>query len=186
MEPVLHQVRVEMPNLSQQPHVIAGVAEVLGQRYPIAAQQRRVGEVDDLGRGGIAAQEERDAGRIAERELAVRPLEADALAGQAVQVGRLDDSVAVAADPRIEIIHGNEQHVGSPRRRGGPARAANAGQTGEQCEGYDAEKVFHGTAPIQVRCNSGREGSTLATARQDDSHYTLATVRRVATKTPSD
>jgi len=112
VKPALHEVLVEMVDLPQQAYVVAAVAEMLGQRDPIPAQQRGMAEIHGLRRRGIAPQQQRHPGRIADRELAIGPVEADSAAGQPVQVGRPGHRIAVAADPRVQIVHGNEQHVG--------------------------------------------------------------------------
>jgi hypothetical protein len=48
---------------------------------------------------------------IAERELAIGPLEADSCRGQAVDAGRLDELVAIAAQFRPQVIDGDKEDV---------------------------------------------------------------------------
>ena len=49
---------------------------------------------------------------VAERELLVGSVKADALGGEAVDVGCFDDKIAVTTQRRSEIIDGDEEDVG--------------------------------------------------------------------------
>ena len=101
-----------MEDLAEQLHVVAVLAELFGQRDPIPPQEGRPGEIDRLGGRRIAAQQERDAAGIAQRKLTIGPLEADTVAGQAIQVGCLHQWIAVAVDAAVQVVHGDEEHIG--------------------------------------------------------------------------
>ena len=55
----------------------------------------------------------RGAGGIAERQLAIRPIEAHALRGQSVQIRRPRDRIAIATQRARQIVNGNEKDVGA-------------------------------------------------------------------------
>ena len=130
-----------MEYLAEQLHLIAVLAEVFGQRDPIASQEGWPGEIDRFGSRRITAQQERDATGIAQRKLTVGPLEADAVAGQAVQVRRLHQRIAVAVNAAVQVVHGDEEHIG-PALRGRrlDERRQAAGYTHSETKG---ESGFH-------------------------------------------
>ena len=91
---------------------------MLRQRHPIAPEQGGPGEVHGLGARRVAPQQQRNAGGIAEGELAIRALKSHAPASQAVERGRPDQRLAIAADAGVEVIRDDEQDIGSPVREG--------------------------------------------------------------------
>ena len=135
-----------MEDLAQQFDFVAALAEMLRQRDPIAPEQCRPSKVDRLGGRRIASQEQRDASRIAYRELAIGPLEADPTARQPVQVGRSGDGIAVAADAAIEIVHGDEQDVRTAGRVCCQCRRHSTA-AGQHCTEANDQGVSHGVSP---------------------------------------
>jgi hypothetical protein len=99
--------------------------EVLGQEYNIAQElaRPRAVVVDARGLRAPAAQQRR-ARRIAQRIIAVRMIEAHAAPGEPVDVRRLHDGIAVAADTVIEVVDGDQQYIefSAPRLRQGSQR----------------------------------------------------------------
>ena len=77
--------------------------------------------VEDAGRIGVLAGQQAGARRVAERELAIGPLEADAAFGEGVEIRRVDDLVAVAAELGPQIVEGDQEDV-EPRGVGGDCR----------------------------------------------------------------
>src|SRR5688572_25921740 len=100
-----------MEYLSDQAHVIAVLAKILRQRYPVTLQQSGLGEIHRFSRCGVTTQEKRYARRVAERKLSVGSLEPYSLAGQPVDIRRLGNRVTVGTDPEVEVIHSDEQHI---------------------------------------------------------------------------
>ena len=103
-----------MEDLADPARQIAGVLERLRQGDDIGqgdAEARR--KVVDLGPLGVATGEEGAAGRVAERELGVGLLEADAAGREGVHVRRTRHLVTVAAESRRQVVDDDEEHVGS-------------------------------------------------------------------------
>src|SRR4051812_22987345 len=87
--------------------------------------------------------EQRRARRVAERELAIRPVELQPPSGKCIDIWRLDLRIAVASQFRPQIVHGNEEDV-EPRLCGVGCEyfvRRNAEQGGDN--GSDHSKLLH-------------------------------------------
>ena len=158
-----------MEDLAEQLHLIAVLAEVFGQRDPIPSQEGRPGEIDRLSGRRIAAQQERDAAGVAQGKLAIGPLEADAAAGQAVQVGCLHQWIAVAVDAAVQVVHGDEEYIGPTL---GGCRLDERGQAaGQEYRETKDKRVFHGGDFWGKRCKWEGIWSGLGTATPIFLHY---------------
>ena len=104
-----HVVVIELADPADE---VAGLAKRLrhadlrGNRLP---EDLPVGQ--DARAVGIESGEHRIAARPAQRERAVRAIEAHAAGRQLVDVRRLGQRVAVAAEQVVEIVGDQEQHV---------------------------------------------------------------------------
>lgn len=94
-------------------HVIAILNKMLGEGDGIGDRSAKmVVEVVDFDLVGPEAGHDGSPAWVAERELIVGPVKADALGGEAVDVGCFDDEIAVTTQRRSEIIDGDEEDVG--------------------------------------------------------------------------
>ena len=117
---------------------IAILLEILAERDDI---RRIFAEMSDqiphLRRVRAGAGHQTAARRRADRLLAIGALENDARFGDAVDVRTLDVVLAIAAELRAEIIHGDEQDIRLLRRGSGQS----AGRSGN--DGQDKSVEFH-------------------------------------------
>ena len=109
-------------DLSDGSRVIAALLEVLRERHDVRMAIAKVHVVPGHSHGvGAHARKEARSRRIAERELTVRSIEHDSLAGEPVDVGAVDPVRAVAAELGAEVVDRDEEHV-PPRLGRGPRR----------------------------------------------------------------
>jgi hypothetical protein len=120
--------------------VVIDLADAAG---PVAVVAEELREGDDVGQGGAEvfgevidaggvrreAGQQGGAGGAAEGELGVGAVEADAGAGDAVDVRRFDEGMAVATEAGVEVVDGEEEDValGGGGREGGEEVAAGHG-----------------------------------------------------------
>ena len=121
-------VQAAVENLPRGGGHVAVLPEVLRQRDHLRHVQAEPASVaGNAGVRGASAGEQRRARRVAQRVLAIGAVESHAAARQRVDVRRLHRK-AVAAQPHVEIVGGDEQHVGPCRRRRGQRRGSHAEQ----------------------------------------------------------
>src|SRR5262249_10875884 len=112
-------------------HVAVGF-EVLRNRNEIGVDIAKIRPVvEDAGRIRMLAVPEARARRIAERELAVRPIELHAPLRQPVKVRRVDDLIAVTAELRTQVIEGDHEDIELRAVRGGRWRQVRTSQRGD-------------------------------------------------------
>lgn len=113
---------------------VPGAGERLRERDAVTRRRRGAEarrEPVDAGGGGAEAGEEAGARRVAERCLAVGVGERGAAGGEAVEVRGERLRVAVqVADPVVEVVDGDEEHVRPRRRRTGDEREHEEGGEG--------------------------------------------------------
>ena len=149
----------EVKDFAEGGGVAAVVFEELWQCYDIGQTIPEEGAVvGDAGLIGAETGQERTATGIADRVLHVSAVEADGAGGEAVDVGRLDVGVAVAAEGVAEVVDGDEEDVEFLGRRGGVHAAE---QKAERSEQNNKLGMFHGvvavgTGKISVRGCSRR------------------------------
>ena len=94
-------------------HVIAILNKMLGEGDGIGdGSAKMLVEVVDFDLVGAEPGHDGGPAGVAERELIVGSVKADALGGEAVDVGCFDDKIAVTTQRRSEIIDGDEEDVG--------------------------------------------------------------------------
>jgi hypothetical protein len=142
-----------VPNRVPRQGIIQSVVEDLAHTGgEVAVLPEELGKCDHVGKGlphpdpvighlsGIGAKpgEEGNPARVAERILAHRAVKADAKRSETIQVRGLGHRIAVAMDPRVQVIYGDEQNVeGTSLPEGGnPFHGPHGGH----CEGADAPK----------------------------------------------
>src|SRR4051794_31682787 len=102
----------DVEDLADAPGLVAVLFEELGQRDYVGHVSADEGlEVIDPDRLRPQARKQRGARRVAKGILTVRPIEAEAAAGEVVDIGRLDLRVAVAAELGPKIVDGDEEDV---------------------------------------------------------------------------
>jgi hypothetical protein len=133
-------------DLARTGHEVAGLAKGGGEHPLLGDDGAPVLAVGvDAGGGGAQPTHQRGARGIAHRGGAVAAGETDAATREAVEVG--GDGLWVAAevaDPMIEVVHGDEEHIG-PRIGGGAER-----RQGQQTDQRKDEKFLHGGAAVQL------------------------------------
>ena len=88
--------------------------EPLGQGYDLGNMHAKGILVrEHAGLLGIQSGQETDPAGIADRILAIRAVETHPLRGEAVNVGALDQVMAVRAQIVVEIVHRDEQDIGA-------------------------------------------------------------------------
>ena len=93
-------------------HVVAILDEMLGKRDGVGdGSTEMLVEVVDFDLVGTEPGHDGGPAGIAERELIVGLVEADALGGEAVDMGSFDDEIAIAAEGSSEIIDGDEEDI---------------------------------------------------------------------------
>ena len=118
-----HVVVVEFADAADE---VARPAECLRQAHMLRnrlPEDLRVGE--DPGRVRIEPGQERVAARATERKCAVRPLEPHTPPRQPVDIRRLGQRIAVAAQECVEVVGDDEEHVGPISGRGRQADVGN-------------------------------------------------------------
>ena len=94
-------------------HVIAILNKMLGESDGIGNGSAKIlVEVVDFDLIGPEPGHDRGPAGVAEWELIVGPVKADASGGEAVDVGCFDDKITVTTQRRSEIIDGDEEDVG--------------------------------------------------------------------------
>jgi len=119
---------------------------VLRQRQDVrqSLSQGRV-EIIDLRGVGAQAAEDTDPRRSADGLLAVRAFKQQALAGEAVDVGRNDLLFAVAVELRAQVVNGDKQDVGFVDSGGSDKCRHGGGGSGRYGKETSARKLllFH-------------------------------------------
>ena len=128
---------------------------VPGDRLP---EDLAVGE--DAGGVGMKPGEHRVAAWAAEWKRTVGPVKPHAAGGEAVEVGRLGERVAIAAEHRVEVIGHDEQHV--PRLGG----LGGLGATGCRDREREEQEEQRSTAHGGVTPGSGRDVGACRHARR--------------------
>ena len=103
---------------------------MLGDRLP-----ENLGVGQDAGGVGMQSGEKRVAARAAERKRAVRAVKPHAAGCKPVEVRRLGERIAVAAEHRVEIVGHDQEHVLRPGVFGGGRVDPDKGQRGHEEEG---------------------------------------------------
>ena len=109
--------RVRLRDLAGAGGEVAVLPEVLRQELRAFQARTRMGVVAEDARGcRTAAAEQRRAGRVARRRLAVSALEAHATSGEPIEVRRADHGMTITAQAGAEVVHEEEQDVAAGRR----------------------------------------------------------------------
>ena len=140
--PFLRAVHAGVIDLAGSADMIAGFAKLGGER-DLRRDDRleRLLIVVNAGGPGAQAGHERSSRGVADGRGAVASGEPDPAPGQPVHVGREGLFVAAqVADPVVQVVHGDEQHVGLARRGvGGRPAGSSQGQPGQ--EGDDSRET---------------------------------------------
>src|SRR4029450_4436839 len=103
--PRLRIIQTPMKNLASAGRDKAVGLEMFRQCHPIRLRRAEAGRIlPDAGGRWIASGEQRSAGRVAERKLAIGAIEANGARGKTVHVGSLDLRSAIAADFRTPVV----------------------------------------------------------------------------------
>src|SRR5213080_3273402 len=101
-----------MKNLAGAQRRVTILLKVLWQSYVVRMLRAKVGVVvHHAGLRWIATVEHRAAGRIAQRELCISSIEPSTPRCQAINIGRLDDRITIAAQLWPQIIGDDKQNV---------------------------------------------------------------------------